>query len=132
MFVFALRPPFFLGAVIRCPSVSCVKLFRYCRVFLSAVRLHFLFFLREGNFLKQFFNGWRKQALLQFLVCAVACANCKCACFGVGYFSFPYLIIWSFFLCVNNCLLKLFFSWLYFQRFSCVTCNSSILDELSI
>jgi len=22
-----------------------------------------------------------KQALLQFLVCALACANCKCACF---------------------------------------------------
>ena len=49
----------------------------------------FIFFEGKGIFFKQFFIEWRKQALLQFLVCAVACANCKCACFSVGYFFFP-------------------------------------------
>jgi len=42
----------------------------------------FLFFLKRWEiFLKQFLSALAKQALLQFLVCALACANFKCACF---------------------------------------------------
>jgi len=41
----------------------------------------FLFFEALGNFFKTIFSALAKQALLQFLVCALACANCKCACF---------------------------------------------------
>jgi len=42
----------------------------------------FLFVLKRWEiFKKQFFSALVKQALLQFLVCALACANCKCACF---------------------------------------------------
>jgi hypothetical protein len=42
----------------------------------------FLFFFEAlGNFLKTILSAVAKQALLQFLVCALACANCKCACF---------------------------------------------------
>jgi hypothetical protein len=39
------------------------------------------FFEALGNFLKTILSALAKQALLQFLVCALACANCKCACF---------------------------------------------------
>ena len=39
----------------------------------------FLFFEALGNFLETILSAVAKQALLQFLVCALACANCKCA-----------------------------------------------------
>jgi len=42
----------------------------------------FLFIFEAlGNFLKTILSVLAKQALLQFLVFALACANCKCACF---------------------------------------------------
>jgi len=41
----------------------------------------FLFLKRWEFFKNNFSLGLALQALLQFLVCVLACANCKCACF---------------------------------------------------
>jgi hypothetical protein len=54
----------------------------HCLLCLSGcVSVYFYFFEALGNFLKTILSALAKQALLQFLVCALACANCKCACF---------------------------------------------------
>jgi hypothetical protein len=47
----------------------------------AVCRCIFIFFEALGNFLKTILSALAKQALLQFLVCVMACANCKCACF---------------------------------------------------
>jgi hypothetical protein len=49
------------------------------------VLVYFYFFDALGNFLKTILSALAKQALLQFLVCALAIANCKCACFSLGF-----------------------------------------------
>jgi len=49
---------------------------------MSPVRsVFFIFFEALGYFLKTILSALAKQALLQFLVFALACANRKCACF---------------------------------------------------
>ena len=52
-----------------------------CCVYWAVCRCIFIFFEALGNFLKTILSALTKQALLQFLVCVLACANCKCACF---------------------------------------------------
>jgi hypothetical protein len=54
----------------------------FSAVFVGLCVAVFLFFFEAlGNFLKAILSAVAKQALLQFLICALACANCKCACF---------------------------------------------------
>ena len=55
-----------------CHSLLCLS---------GCLSVYFYFFEALGNLLKQFLSALVKQALLQFLVCGMACANCKCACF---------------------------------------------------
>jgi hypothetical protein len=59
-------------------TIVSIEFLCYCRV---GCALRFLFFFEAlENFLKQFFFwAGEVEALLQFLVCALACANCKCA-----------------------------------------------------
>ena len=56
------------------------------KVIFSCLRYSFFIFLERG---KTIFIWIVKQALLQFLVCALACANCKCAC-GLDYLKIFY------------------------------------------
>ena len=63
-----------LGFMCHCPFTFFVCLWR-------VVRGVFYFFEALENFLRTILSALAKQTLLQFLVCALACANCKCACF---------------------------------------------------
>ena len=53
----------------------------HCLLFLSGCVSVYFYFFKRGKFFKTILSALAKQALLQFLVCALACANCKCACF---------------------------------------------------
>ena len=83
------EPPIFcrccylLAFCLPCRCMSC-QYWASASLFAVCVRV-FLFFLKRWEiFQKQFLSALAKQALLQFLVCALACVNCKCACFRAG------------------------------------------------
>ena len=59
-----------------------VRLFHLSSAFLSGLCVEcFIFLKRWKKYFEILFWVGEVKALLQFLVCALACANCKCACF---------------------------------------------------
>jgi hypothetical protein len=61
------------------PSLQTIVIIEFLRHCLSGCALRFLFFKALEKKIEILFWVGEVEALLQFLVCALACANCKCA-----------------------------------------------------
>ena len=75
--------------VSQCPHTLSTKRFTLIAVSLQVCSMPVRWgnnFIKKKKGGKKFFLGGRKNTLLQFLVCALACANCKSAFFVRWYF----------------------------------------------